>query len=579
MSRKRKASTARPIEVIDCETDPFLYGRVPEPFLWGWSDGSMYKDFTDTKDLAAFIGRRNAIIYAHNGGKFDFHFLFPYFTPGTEVLIINGRVAKATIGLCELRDSYCILPVPLADYNKTKIDYAKFEREVRHLHMKEIQAYLRDDCTYLHELVSQFVATYGGAITLASAAMKYWKGMGHEIPISDKEYYDHYSQWYAGGRVQCFETGIVKTPFHLVDINSAYPFAMMQEHPYSTTFDVVKRPSMVPGKIKGASLYRVVAISQGCLPERDNKGALIFTDDGEAREYRCTGWELKAGLETKTVKVLESIERIDFHETQDFRGYVRHFYELKRNSAKGTPAYLFAKLFMNSLYGKWCADPGNYQNYAIVCPSQKPSYTDEGGKRTNETIGKLTGPWAWKGSLGPWALLTNSGICVNEDGEDEKNRSDYYNVATGASVTGFVRAYLWRHLCAIQKGGGRPIYCDTDSIAFVWPSKKKIPFGLSKELGDWTCEGRFDWGAIGGKKLYAFHADEKTARETKEEWKTACKGVQLEPEEIVEVAKGAEVTYKRDAPSIRVGSKGSMVTFVERRVKATGNGKTSKGKQ
>ena len=77
--------------------------------------------------------------------------------------------------------------------------------------------------------------------------------------------------------------------------------------------------------------------------------------------------------------------------------------------------------------------------------------------------------------------------------------------------------------------------------------------------------------------MYAFHADTKTAKATGHEWKTACKGVQLGAEEIVEVAKGAEVTYRRDAPSMRVGSKGSMVTFVERRVKATG--KVTKGKR
>ncbi len=163
-------------------------------------------------------------------------------------------------------------------------------------------------------------------------------------------------------------------------------------------------------------------------------------------------------------------------------------------------------------------------------------------------------------------------------------------MATGASITGFVRAYLWRHICAVKKGGGQPVYCDTDSIAFIWPKKAgKMPFGLSKELGDWTYEGRYDFGAIGGKKLYAFHADKATAARNKAawkqehpddtpdaddtadmRWKTACKGVQLDPEEIVTVAKGGEVTYRRDAPSMRVGTKGSMMTFVERTVKRTG---------
>lgn len=569
---RKKTKEPRRIAVCDCETDPFAYGREPRPFLWGFTDGKVYRDFTSTEELAKHVAQFDGIVYAHNGGKFDFHFLFDYITPHTEILIINGRVAKAMIGKAELRDSYCILPIALAEYQKTVIDYTKFEAAVRHLHMAEIQSYLRDDCNFLLELVVQFVAEYGDGITLASSAMRYWKGMGNDVPESDKRYYDIMSPWYAGGRVQCFAAGEVKKSFNLVDINSAYPYAMMHAHPYSCGYDVIAKPT--DKTIKGASLYRIVGIAKGSLPYRDSDGALTFPEDDEEREYHCTGWELKAAVETKTVKVLEITERIDFGELKDFRGYIRHFYELKKNSKKGTPVYIFAKLFMNSLYGKFAADPSSYKNFAIVPPQELPEWTD--GKYKAEGIGKLCGPWGYAGNLGQWAMVTNSKICMRDDGSDEQNRSKFYNVATGASITGFVRAYLWRHICAVRKAGGFVLYCDTDSLAFTFPAGEKIPFGLSKELGDWTHEGTFDYAAIGGKKLYAFRMDDATwdahrkpDSEPDDRWKTACKGVSLTPAEIVKIAKGGEVTHKREAPSMRVGATGSVVNFISRTVRKT----------
>jgi len=565
---KAKATKIPAIAVIDCETDPFKYGRAPEPFIWGFTDGKTYRSFTSTDALVKHVAAFEGIVYAHNGGKFDYHFIVDHFTPETEILIINGRIAKAQIGKAEIRDSYSILPIPLSDYQKTEIDYAKFEKPVRHKHMKEIAAYLKDDCQFLFEIVSQFIATYGLGITLASSAMAFWKSMGHEVPESDKKYYDIIAPWYSGGRVQCFRTGIIQKEFHTVDINSAYPFAMLQQHPYSCTYTIKRRPSLK--KISGASMYRVVAVSRGALPFRNDKGELIFPVDAKPREYHCTGWELRAGLETDTVRVLETIERLDFDELQSFSQYIHHFYELKKNSPKGSSAYIYAKLFMNSLYGKFAADPSSYKNFAVIESDQVPSYVTEEGKNRKAPIGRMKGPWAWAGHLNHLALITNSRILIDKDGIDEQTRSKFFNVATGASITGFVRAYLWKHICAVRKGGGQPMYCDTDCIVFTWPKKKKkIPFGLSKELGDWSHDGTFTYGAIAGKKLYAFRRKPGTRKPGMALWEWACKGVDISARQVVNIAKGGKVTHRRDAPSMRVGAKGISMTFIERTVGRT----------
>src|SRR5574337_285518 len=86
----------RPFAVLDSETDPFKQGRIPEPFVWGFYDGLMFRHFThDTAhSMIEWIADQKIIVYAHNGGKFDYHFLLPYMEPYDHVKIINDRLAQ-----------------------------------------------------------------------------------------------------------------------------------------------------------------------------------------------------------------------------------------------------------------------------------------------------------------------------------------------------------------------------------------------------------------------------------------------------------------------------------------------------
>ena len=100
------AKKAKTLAVIDCETTSFQFGRVPKPYVWGFYDGEVYKEFFDTADLVAFLAPRDdLIVYAHNGGKFDFHFLIDHLQKYEKVMIIDGRLVKCFLGACELRDS------------------------------------------------------------------------------------------------------------------------------------------------------------------------------------------------------------------------------------------------------------------------------------------------------------------------------------------------------------------------------------------------------------------------------------------------------------------------------------------
>lgn len=553
----------RPIWAVDAETDPFRKGRIPEPFIWGietdkaeWIPKDIpgcitmpndvetnYLEFTDTEAMVMFLAEQNVICYAHNGGKFDWHFITKYIEDFEPLTIIAGRLAKFVIGYCEFRDSYNIIPAPLSAYQKDVIDYAIFEKGEREKpeNWAKITSYLKSDCAYLREMVTQFIDEYGMALTQASAAMKVWAKMtGTTKPQSTDAYYADLSKFYYGGRVECFCTGIIEEAFSVVDIRSAYPFAMLSKHPWGMAYSLYDN---LPGEFSDDEISRCFlslrASSMGAFPIREKSG-LAFPNDGEIREFHVTGWEYLAARDTGTLKNCEVFECRAYYDTIDFVEYVEYFYDLKNTADVNMKASvgqeqsywaaqrLFAKLFLNSLYGKFASNPENYEEFMTV--------------PADMIDGSIADGWNY------CKLLCEETAVVNKPLEEEKRR--YYDVAVAASITGFVRAYLWRNICATN---GTIIYCDTDSIAAADISA----INCSDGLGNWELEAECDFAAVAGKKLYAF-------RKLNGAWKTASKGVRLEPGDIIAIAKGDVVVYEPEAPTFSV--KGG-IKFTARSIK------------
>ena len=542
----------RPFATLDSETDPFLKGRIPEPFVWGFYDGKTFRHYTHetVHSLIKDISEQKIIVYAHNGGKFDYHFLLPYMEPFDRVKIINGRLAQFFIGKAEFRDSFNILPVALKKIEvtddqgntvkKQEFDYSLMEKGERYKpdNWENIIDYLRDDCVTLYEAVKVFQNQYGRHLTQAGAAMNQWKKIGGvDIPKSTPEYFDKFKGYYYGGRVQCFKRGILDENFSVFDINSAYPFAMLSRHAYGLEF--VESKMEIPGHERGAAFFKIRATSCGAFPYREKTG-LSFPDDGEIREFNVTGWELIAAEETSTAGNPEILSVIYHTQLQDFREYIEHFYQL-RLTAKETgdkAGDLFAKLLMNSLYGKFGANPENYADFCILPPEEMENLLDP------------ENDYNLSGELGPWLL-------AERELEDDEMR--YYNVATAASITGFVRAYLWRAICAT--GRDKVLYCDTDSIA-TCDAGNALDTG--KELGKWKHEGEFDCAGIAGKKMYIFRG--KPNRSGKREYKTASKGVRLSNAQLWKLAGGTPVIYSPESPTFSVHH---APRFVSRKITLT----------
>ena len=526
------------IWTADCETDPFRKGRIPAPFIWGayCLARDEYEEFSTFDEMLDFhlAHGREIIIYAHNGGKFDWHFGLHRLEEFQPLMIISGRLSKFKIGNVEFRDSYNILPVPLSEMKKDDFDYKLLEKDVRAKHMGKIRAYLRNDCVYLAEYVDRFLNEYGCGLTLAGAAMKVWQDMsGIKAPETSEAFYGLFDNFYFGGRVECFQTGEIDKPFSVVDINSAYPFAMMDDHPFGNSYEFIDELPQ-DEKERGRCFIELNAHSLGAFPIRDEDGALRFPNDGELRRFFVTGWEYNAALDTDTLAGVEIKSVIRFHQTVSFKGYIDHFYAQKSASEKGSAEYVFAKLFLNSLYGKFGANPDNYDEFMVVAEDCITGAESDG--------------YQYSGKIEKLAL-------VSRELPEEKRR--YFNVAVAASITGYVRAYLWR---AISNCGGA-IYCDTDSVAAHDVAALDLD---PSRLGAWDVEAVCDRGAVAGKKMYAFHMAKPDKNGVS--WKTASKGVKLEAAQIVKVARGGEVLYESEAPSF---SMKNGKRFINRTIRLT----------
>lgn len=537
--RRRNGKSAQRVKTregsLDFETDPFKANRVPLPFA-----GCVY--FADN-DYQTFWGKKAVYLvaqhlrelskcrlYVHNGGKFDFFYLLEYANRGS-VIIRNGRIVRFKIGACTLEDSFPLMPFALAEYQKTQIDYRLFESDKRDEHREEIISYMVDDCRDLLTLVQGFKNVVGPKETIGGAAFYQMKQIGYKIASCGESHDDRFRPYYFGGRVQAFHKGIHRGEFKFYDINSAYPFAMLHKHPHGTNYTHSRKLPKNPG----AHFIRVFAISRGALPLRTDDG-LTFPDDETPREYHATGWEIKAGLETKTLEIIDCLECWTPKRKIDFKVYVDSFFKFRADAKNAGDKIkdLAYKYLLNSGYGKFAQNPRDFKNYQIA------------------PYGENVPGWDYEADFGELTLWSQPSYAG----------AGFYDVATGASITGFVRALLWRAICA----AGTVFYCDTDSLI-----TDRADIVLSDALGAWKLEGIGTELAIAGKKLYGilwapeyWKPDKKT--NTLNKHKVASKGARLTYTDILAVCRGETVKWQNEAPSfgIKDGAR-----FITREIKRT----------
>ncbi len=524
------------LAIVDTETDPFAQGVVVKPFTLGFFDGVDYVDFWGDDCVQQFFDHLDTlpddyIIYAHNGGKFDFFFFLSHLAPGQTPLIMNGRLVKIQFGRQEFRDSFAIIPQALSAYKKDDVDYSTFTRDRREQHREAILAYQRTDCIYTFDLIRGFHDMFGDKLTIASASLPMLHSMHGFQRIRSEQVDARFREYYFGGRNQCFETGVL-TPrpgqrFQMIDRNSMYPAVMRDElHPISASY-------RLQTSIDDATDFAcIVAKNDGALCVRDDMGGLDFTV--RHGTFYATIHEIRAGLDTGTLRIDRVKHAWAFDRKASFREFVERFYGLRLDAkASGDKVRdILYKFALNSGYGKFALNPRKFKQWMM-------------------TVDEIAEPMRSADCPEGWQLESTSGDIFIWS-RPAPRRTGFYNVATAASITGAARANLLRNIALAS----RPIYCDTDSIlceAFRGELDETT-------LGGWKLEATGDTAAIAGKKLYALF-DKDTVL------KKASKGVNLDALDIVSVCKGQEIVYQNPVPNFQLDG---SAKFVTRRINKTG---------
>lgn len=531
MPRPKKVT--RQIVVADAETDPFLYGRKPEPFAWGFFDGSEFRYFWGSDCTQQFIEFLHSIktpltIYMHNGGKFDFFYFLPYLS--NPVKIINGRIVCASLGIHEVRDSYAIIPVPLAAYQKDEIDYECFESDRRESHKKEIIKYLHGDCKYLYVLVSKFNQRFGDRLTIGGTAMSQLKEL-HDFRSGDSDHDEKFRPFYFGGRVEAFKLGEFDGQYKCYDVNSMYPHAMRNYlHPISTQYVAVDNPRLTKSgdidKFQNCIYFlQVEGYNYGAFATREKNGLNFNVPYGT---FFVTSHEMKVALKHGIFKPVKTHVAYIPCYTGNFAAYVDKYYAEKVESKKNGDAVneIFAKLLLNSAYGKFAQNPENYFDWLITSYGTWP---DEDG----------------------WELHQEFDAVFIFRRKTDSHR--YFDVAIAASITGAARSIL---LDAIQTAKN-PIYCDTDSLIC-----ESLGQTISDtELGAWKHEGTFTRLCVAGKKMYAGIGVKPNGKEFK---KIASKGIKATFDDVLQITRGDSFEWRSMAPNFKLTGE---VKFTKRTIR------------
>ena len=546
--------------VFDTETDPFKPGRYPEPFAAGFlTDDGVYIETWGDNCIDEIMRQIRALdqqylIYCHNGGRFDYYFLFQYIE--APVFLIGSRLVEFGMGGDETdphhiwRDSIAIIPVALSAYQKTEIDYRKFERDVREkpTNKAEIRAYLRDDCRDLLDLVTKFRERFEEKgkvpLTFGQLSMREFRKF-HPFERATERTDGLMRQFYFGGRTQCFVGGIHKGPFVYFDINSSYPAAMKNAfHPVSDDWEEVD-------SVPGCEVWfaEVDGINRQGLPVKIKDKTEFDTDSGVF--FACSH-ELVPAIEMGLFDVREYKRIWKPVECARFDGFVDHFYnERVRTTDKAHK--LFLKFILNSAYGKTGQDPRKFREYALcVDPFDTRALVAEGFESdtllSREPFFEL---WSKPSPINDWS---------------------FFNVGIAASITSAARANMMRGLSASTD----PVYCDTDSVICrqfngdidesrlgAWKQETWKPF-TGKE--SWRTEEKFrtapsepikaDYIAIGGRKCYCLY-NKVGKRIIPIKW--ASKGGDLTPQQIINIAEDKSYHQVNEAPTFSFTSGSSFV--------------------
>jgi len=330
--------------------------------------------------------------------------------------------------------------------------------------------YCKRDVKITYDFVMRMIERYAAIDmkvkpTLPSSVYDYWLRTYCDFRITrlPRTDLDTWKQAYYGGRTECFYIGDYRKAVRVVDVNSLYPYVMMNDYPYP--FDYYKGYDINAYGVTKAK----VEVSQvlPVLPYRSDTGKLLYPNGV------FTGWwsndEIRYAISCGGVKILKVYDSYTFPvKCSPFKDFVQDFYA-RRHKAKDELTQYTYKIAMNSLYGKF----GQGNEHTTI-------------KSFNDFLDDMTEHIDMRryGDL----------IIYKDIGEYPINS----NMIWALYTTSYARIYLHKYLRHI-KDNGTLLYCDTDSIFY---NSERPLIDVSDKLGAFKDEGIYKGVEIKLPKLY-----------------------------------------------------------------------------
>jgi len=261
---------------------------------------------------------------------------------------------------------------------------------------------------------------------------------------------------YHGGRVEAFQLGKVPDVYYL-DVNSMYP-AVMKGNQYPTV-PRMKAPFKLFCKTDVPTSYEDDYIIARCWLDLKVPWLAVKRDDGKLIfpighvKATLSDPEYRYILEHPEVGTISKLtDFIAYEKASIFDEYVDFFYSLKRNAQSDLERSM-AKLFLNSLYGKFG------QRYHA--PIQTLS-SDEGTKDWVLVKGMLEDDQLGVVHENGRTYIRMGDKVVMQDKDVKGAIAEQSMPRISSAVTAYARLKLWEYMD--MAGLENCFYCDTDSI-------------------------------------------------------------------------------------------------------------------
>ena len=514
------------IATMDIETvnwtEKFLCG--------GLYNGAEYYESWDENGYFEILLSHNGVIYAHNGGRFDFLWVVSQmisrgWTPN--ITMQGSRILKISYGKTTFLDSYPILLSSLqkagemvgSQKEELGIPFSEFGN-LTEGQKKEVSKYLRQDCVLLYDVldyIKNYCETHNIILknTIASSS---WGTVKEWLSLNRAQWrfhtYRKLREGYYGGRCEVYRTEFQEGERY--DRNSSYPAALRNTPlPVGPVLATGQPNKHFDKGLEGIYWARVEVPKMFIPPLPVRVGSRLGFPIG-IFDGVWTGLELRYAM-SHGVKIHKLKRGLVFRKSEVvFRDAINKIWRL-RQLAPTKALNKWLKLFANSLTGKFAQKP-ELESFYVGEPNTSHFRENPNAYKSVDKEGNY------------WTRgFSRIGDCAH--------------VQFAAYLTSEARISLHKTLMQSEN----PIYCDTDSVY-----SKKFHGKSGDGLGEWKREGSLKhWESL-APKVYRFLDENK-------EWIVKAKGVPSANYEDFSLLSEGETVRKGDRPrlfksSIKKGS-------------------------